>query len=277
MSKFPRSNRHASKNTKPNDLNQKTYTSQNIVQHYVELSALQPAEVTVLKLLQPLLGSMKMLDIGVGGGRTTQHFSGITAEYMGIDYSAEMIAACQKRFPNTSAVLQVCDVRDMSQFEDDSFDFILFSFNGIDYMSHADRLKAFAEIQRVGKPGGYFCFSSHNLNGFERQFDFRQQFSLNPLKTYVNLVMAAFLHLFNLPMTLKELRRSPYAILKDESHNFRLNTYYIRPQEQLEQLKLHFENTRIYSWQTGLEITPPDKHYRSDGWLYYLCNIKSSS
>jgi ubiquinone/menaquinone biosynthesis C-methylase UbiE len=254
------------------DLNQKTYTSQSIVQHYAELRALQPAEVTVFNLLHPLLGSMKMLDIGVGGGRTTQHFSGVTAEYTGIDYSAAMIVACQKRFPETT--FQVCDVRDMSQFEDDAFDFILFSFNGIDYISHADRLKAFSEIQRVGKPGGYFCFSSHNLNGFEQQFDFRQQFSLNPLKTYVNLVMASFLHLFNLPMTLKQLRRSSYFILKDESHNFRLNTYYIRPQEQLNQLALHFRDTKIYSWKSGLEVTIEDTQYHSDMWLYYLCRIK---
>jgi ubiquinone/menaquinone biosynthesis C-methylase UbiE len=254
------------------DPNQKTYTSLGIVQHYAELSALQPAEITVFKLFQPQLCSMKMLDIGVGGGRTTQHFSEVTAKYTGIDYSAEMIAACQKRFPETT--FQVCDVRDMIQFEDNSFDFILFSFNGIDYISHADRLQAFAEIQRVGKPGGYFCFSSHNLNGFEQQFDFRQQLSLNPLKTYVNLVMAAFLHLFNLPITLKQLRRSSYSILKDESHNFRLNTYYIRPQEQLNQLALYFRDTKIYSWKSGLEVTIEDTQHHSDMWLYYLCIIK---
>jgi ubiquinone/menaquinone biosynthesis C-methylase UbiE len=254
------------------DPNHRTYTAPSIVQHYAELSALQPAETTIFDLLQPQLGSMKMLDIGVGGGRTTQHFSGVTAEYTGIDYSAEMIAACQKRFPE--AVFQVCDVREMSRFEDNSFDFILFSFNGIDYISHADRLQVFAEIQRIGKSGGYFCFSSHNLDGFEQQFDYGQQFSFNPLKTYVNLVMSAFLHVFNFPMTLKKLRRSPRFILKDESHNFRLNTYYVRPQEQLIQLEIHFKDTRIYSWKSGLELTENNIHDHPDLWLYYLCVIR---
>jgi ubiquinone/menaquinone biosynthesis C-methylase UbiE len=256
------------------DPNLKTYTSPGIVQHYAELSALQPAETTVFNALQPLLGNMKMLDIGIGGGRTTQHFSGVTAAYTGIDYSAEMIAACQKRFPGTAAVFQVCDVREMSRFEDDSFDFILFSFNGIDYISHADRLQVFIEIQRVGKSGGYFCFSSHNLGGFERQFDFRQQFSFNPLKTYINLVMATFLHVFNFPMTLKQVQRSPHSIIKDESHNFRLNTYYIRPQEQLKQLELHFRNTKIYAWTSGLEVTAEHLQNHPDLWLYYLCVIE---
>jgi ubiquinone/menaquinone biosynthesis C-methylase UbiE len=256
----------------PHDRNQKTYTLQGIVQHYAALSTLQPAETTIFNLLQPQLSTMKMLDIGVGGGRTTQHFYDVTAEYIGIDYSAEMIAACQMRFPE--AVFQICDVREMSRFADHSFDFILFSFNGIDYISHADRLQVFAEIQRICKPGGYFCFSSHNLDGFEQQFDYWQQLKFNPFTTYVNLVMSAFLHIFNFPMTLKKLRRSSHSILKDESHNFRLNTYYIRPQEQLKQLKIHFEDTKIYSWKSGSELTGNNIHHHPDLWLYYLCTIR---
>lgn len=217
-----------------------------------------------------------MLDIGVGGGRTTQHFSEKVAEYIGIDYSAKMIAACQKRFSEASdtTLFQVCDARDMSQFKDNSFDFILFSFNGIDYISHAERLQVLEEIQRVGKPGGYFFFSTHNLAAFEQEFDFNQQFSFNLLKTYINLMMSALLHVFNFPITLKQLKISAYSILKDESHHFRLKTYYVRPQEQLNQLKQHFSNVKIYSWKNGLEITAAEMHGHSDMWLYYLCLIK---
>ena len=249
------------------------------MQHYVELSALQPAETTIFKLLQAQLGSMKMLDIGVGGGRTTQYFSEVVAEYIGIDYSTEMIEACQKRFSDASdtKLFQVCDARDMSKFKDNSFDFILFSFNGIDYISHAERSQVFKEIQRIGKPGGYFCFSSHNLTAFEQEFDFKQQFSFNPLKTYINLVMAALLHVFNFPITLKQLKKSAYLILKDESHNFRLKTYYIRPQEQINQLESHFSGVKVYSWKSGLELTEDEMHCHSDLWLYYLCVVKDNN
>jgi ubiquinone/menaquinone biosynthesis C-methylase UbiE len=259
-----------------NDNNQKTYTSLGVVQHYVELNALQPAEATVLNLLQAQLGSMKMLDIGVGGGRTTQHFSEVVAEYMGIDYSANMIAACQKRFSATSdtTLFQVCDARDMSRFKDNSFDFILFSFNGIDYISHAERSLIFEEIQRIGKTHGYFYFSSHNLPAFEREFDFKQQFSFNLLRTYINLVMSALLHVFNFPTTLKQLKNSAYLILKDESHNFRLKTYYVRPQEQINQLKSCFSDVKVYSWKSGLEIPTDEVECHPDLWLYYLCVIK---
>lgn len=220
-----------------------------------------------------------MLDIGVGGGRTTQHFSEVVAEYIGIDYSADMIAACQKRFSDASntTLFQVCDARDMSRFEDDSFDFILFSFNGIDYISHAERSQVFKEIQRIGKPGGYFYFSSHNLTGFEQEFDFKQQVSFNPLKTYINLVMSALLHAFNFPITSKQLKNSAYLILRDESHSFRLKTYYVRPQEQFDQLKTHFSNVKTYSWKSGLEVPPNEVDCHPDLWLYYLCVIKDKT
>ena len=52
----------------------------------------------------------------------------------------------------------------MKLFEDSSFDFILFSFNGIDYMNHDERIRTLREIRRILKTGGYFCFSTHNLN-----------------------------------------------------------------------------------------------------------------
>ena len=253
------------------DKNLATYTALDVVDYYTQLVTIQPGEATVLELLKPQLGEMKMLDIGVGGGRTTKHFAGVVAEYLGIDYSQKMIAACQQRFPTEN--FQVCDARDLSRFADNYFDFILFSFNGIDFMSHNSRLALFTEIQRIGKPGGYFYFSSHNLVGMEREFDFKRQFSLNPLKTYVNLMMSAFLHGFNFPMTVTQLKALDYAILKDESHNFRLDTYYVRPTEQVSRLSRYFNDVQVYSWKSGLELIGDEIDSCLDMWLYYLVRI----
>ena len=112
------------------DKNKKTYSRSNIARYYKQLSMLQPAEKTILELFQDRLPNMKMLDIGIGGGRTTQHFGTVTAEYTGIDYSTEMIAACQQKFANSPQPmslkpmsLKVVDARDMSQFGDNYFDF----------------------------------------------------------------------------------------------------------------------------------------------------------
>lgn len=253
------------------DNNLATYTSPDVVDYYTQLAEIQPGEATVLDLLKPQLSKMKMLDIGVGGGRTTKHFAGVVAEYLGVDYSQTMIAACQQRYPTEN--FQVCDARDLSRFADNSFDFILFSFNGIDFMSHSSRLELITEVQRIGTPGGYFYFSSHNLVGMEREFDFKRQFSLNPLKTYVNLMMAAFLHGFNLPMTVTKLKALDYAILKDESHNFRLDTYYVRPTAEVSRLTASFHHVRVYSWKSGLELIGDEIDSCSDMWLYYLVQL----
>jgi ubiquinone/menaquinone biosynthesis C-methylase UbiE len=257
------------------DQNHQVYTSREIVHHYSQLRQLQPAEQTILELLRHKWSSMKMLDIGVGGGRTTQHFSRVVQEYVGIDYSKEMIAACQKRFPSQSNVFEVVDARDMRQFPDNSFDFILFSFNGIDVLSHLERLQMFQEIRRIGKLGGYFFFSSHSLQGLEREFNWQNQVSLNPLKTYVNIIMFALLRFFNRSISLQQIKSSNYETIQDESHNFRLKQYYVRPQEQLNQLSADFSNVKMYSWQSGLELlTEQDLNANTDMWIYYLCEIK---
>lgn len=258
------------------DKNKETYAKSNIVWHYTQLNLLQPAEKTILDLLQDQLSTMKMLDIGIGGGRTTKHFAPLVEEYIGIDYSAEMIAACQQRFTASSdnMSLEVADARDMDCFADNSFDLILFSFNGIDYVDHCDRLKILQEVKRVGKPGCYFFFSSHNLQSIANEFDYKKQLSLNPFKTYVNLAMFALLRLFNFSITRKKIRTADYLIIRDESHNFRLQTYYIQPKVQIKQLANHFTNIEIYSWQTGQKILDSsDRCISSDMWLYYLCNI----
>ncbi len=260
------------------DKNKETYRAANIVRHYKQLSQLQAAEKAIFTLLEDQLPTFKMLDIGIGGGRTTQHFAPLVREYIGIDYSAEMIAACQERFFNTSTPLslEVGDARNMHQFADNYFDFILFSFNGIDYVSHSDRLQILQEIKRVGKPGCYVLFSSHNLQSMARQLDYKTQISINLPKTYVNLVMLGFFKIFNISINRKQLKTAQYLMIRDESHNFRLQTYYIRPKEQIKQLETDFNNIEIYSWKSGKKIL--DKHdpsLNSDLWLYYLCQVKS--
>ncbi|MEG3438539.1 class I SAM-dependent methyltransferase [Pannus brasiliensis CCIBt3594] len=258
------------------DNNRKLYASGGFVRYYTALSALQPAEETILTLLRERLPGMKMLDLGVGGGRTTAHFAPLVAEYTGLDYSPEMIEACRQRFSGFDRSLSwfVGDARDLSRFEDDSFDFILFSFNGIDYMPPADRERVFAEVARVGKSSGIFCFSSHNLTAIEREFDWKNKIGLNPFSAYVNLIMWAILRLRNRSLTPAKLATSDRAMIRDEPHNFRLLTYYGRPREQSRQLEPFFRDIKIFSWKTGREIeSESDLEACTDLWLYYFCTI----
>lgn len=261
------------------ETNQQTYTDPQIVRHYAQLQQLQGAEAELLAQLRPHLSTMKMLDLGVGGGRTTAHFAPLVAEYVGLDYSPEMIAACQQRFPQARSKwrFEVGDVRDLSRFPDDAFDLILFSFNGLDYIEHRDRLLALQEIHRVGKPGGYFFFSSHNLQGIESLFRWRDRLRWNPIHNYVETIMWAVLRWVNRHLTLDALAAADYAIINDEPHNFRLANYYIRPHAQHQQLSPLFHNIRIYAWSTGQEITDEVTLLANrDLWLYYGCRIESA-
>ncbi|MBX2863274.1 MAG: class I SAM-dependent methyltransferase [Leptolyngbyaceae cyanobacterium MAG.088] len=261
------------------DRNSTTYAAADIVNYYAQLNRLQPAEAALLEQLRDQLPTMRMLDVGVGGGRTTQHFAPLVEQYVGIDYSPEMVAACQKRFsqPDDSMRFRVADARDLSQFDDSSFDFILFSFNGIDYVSHEDRLKIFQEIKRVGKGGCYFFFSSHNLQALESGLTWKKQIGSNPLKTYENLVMLGLFWLFNRPMTRDTLAEAEHLIVRDESHNFRLDTYYIRAAQQLKQLSKDFSQVEIYPWQSTERVLDMDAAIMDrDLWVYYLCQLKTS-
>ncbi len=249
--------------------NQQTYASAKIVRYYEQINQLQPAEQLIFDRLISNLPTMRVLDIGVGAGRTTQYLNDRSAEYVGIDSSAEMIAACQARFPNVC--FQVCDARNMSCFDSEYFDFVLFSFNGIDYVEHDDRLKIIQEIYRVCKPGAVFCFSSHNLQSFEQTL--QVQWSWNPIVTYTNLVMLGILKALNPGLTQAKIQELNWAIVKDESHNFCLNTYYIRPEVQIKQLGDLFENIQVYGLLGELELQS-DRLTNVDQWLYYMCTKK---
>ncbi|HEY7626686.1 MAG TPA: class I SAM-dependent methyltransferase [Ilumatobacteraceae bacterium] len=105
---------------------------------------------------------LEVLDIGVGGGRTVPLLSTSAARYVGIDFLEELVAAARRRFPD--ADLRVGDARALD-FPDASFDVVMFSSNGLDAISHADRETALHEIRRVLRSDGVFLFSTHNSDG----------------------------------------------------------------------------------------------------------------
>ena len=73
---------------------------------------------------------------------------------------------------------------------DSFFSFILFSFNGIDCISHEDRFRVFKEVQRVGRAGVLFCFSTHNLQGLHH-LEFRAQLADRIKETGKNISRVA--------------------------------------------------------------------------------------
>ena len=139
--------------------NARAYRRAGIVAGYAGRDDLHEGEARLLGRIGPLDG-VRMLDIGVGGGRTTAYFFDRVASYNGIDYSPELVAATRSRFPRADVIEG--DARDLAGFPDASFDLVLFSFNGIDYISDAGRRRVLREAKRVLAPGGTFLFSTHN-------------------------------------------------------------------------------------------------------------------
>jgi len=138
--------------------NLEIYELRNVAAHYAALDYLTPCE-RLLFAAYVAPGSA-ILDLGVGGGRTTPYLSNRASHYVGVDYAAAMVRVCQDKFPNLEFV--VADGSDLARFRDASFDVVVFAFNGIDSLSDEGRKKCLAHIQRVLKPGGLLIFSSHN-------------------------------------------------------------------------------------------------------------------
>jgi ubiquinone/menaquinone biosynthesis C-methylase UbiE len=257
--------------------NQYVYQDLHVVAEYCSQDYLEKPEAVVIERLRDRLADMRMLDIAVGGGRTTHYFAPLVKEYVGIDYSEEMIAACRRRFWQQAQSLRflTCDMRRLDIFEDHCFDFVLISFNAISAISHEDRLQTFADIHRVCKAGGYLLFSAHNLQSAHRLFalknSLRPLLPLHPKIIYWNLRRWFLRRFIYNPITImSDLRRNEYAVFNDGAHDFRLQHYYVRPAEQLRQLERFFTDIQVFA-QSGAEIDRAALAGAEDGWLFYFC------
>jgi ubiquinone/menaquinone biosynthesis C-methylase UbiE len=251
-------------------LEENTWELTDIVKEYSTKTFLFEPESAILNMLRTDLPRMRMLDIGVGAGRTTFHFAPLAREYVGIDSSEAMIKTCRQKFPRYS--FEVADARNLALFDDGVFDFVLFSFNGIDYVNHEDRLKVLREVHRITRNGGFFYFSAHNLNWVWKLYSLKlQHYPLNLVQEPLRIV---FVRLTNRRIW-RELRNGSgrYLIFNDGAHMFTLKTYYVSPNEQIKQLfSAGFTNIKIISRSDGKEIHGNSENLRNERWFYWLCN-----
>jgi len=218
--------------------NQPIYERPAIVAEYAAAAALTPAEAQLLSRYQAEILGKDVLDVGVGAGRTAPFLAGQAASYVGIDFSQRMIDACQKRFPDWC--FRCGDARDLSAHRSESYDFVLFSFNGIDCVDHTGRMQILREVIRVLRPNGIFMFSSHNLDavgsGNFLGDVFRVSLSANPVRS-AKAIARVGLRLINyLRNARRQYRAAEYAILTDPAHEFTMLHYYITASAQRQQL-----------------------------------------
>ncbi|MCF6148949.1 MAG: class I SAM-dependent methyltransferase [Candidatus Kuenenia sp.] len=247
-------------------INKRCYEKKRTVLEYA-LTALQIAEVMILIKYREHIANKHILDIGCGAGRTTLPLTRLSKHYIGIDFSLDMIKLCKEKFTDVTFIH--LDARNMEIFEDETFDFILFSYNGLDSISHNDRLKSLKEIHRILKKNGIFVFSSHNRNYHLANSFPKMAFAPNPciqtklfakyLRSILNFLKYKGLEQFN----------DEYAIINDKAHDYALLTYYIDKNCQILQNKnMGFETIEIYD-TSGKILNPGDEDNHS-AWIYYV-------
>lgn len=247
--------------------NRAVFGRPDVVRFYATRDALQGGEATVLRELTPRLADCAMLDVGVGGGRTTLHFASRVRRYVGIDYAPEMIDACRARFPDPTIELLVADARALP-FGDDTFDLVMFSHCGIDYVAHDDRLKILREVRRVLWPGGHFSFSTHNL---QRAASLLVGDANEGMATRVLRALGRR-RLRRINPSLDELGRCAHAMLNDGAFRFGASTYHIRPHAQIEQLAAAgFADVQVLSARSGEVLDPATTGTTQEPWLFYIC------
>ncbi|MBE9015979.1 class I SAM-dependent methyltransferase [Chroococcidiopsidales cyanobacterium LEGE 13417] len=245
--------------------NQTLYEKPSTVKEYIcTQKELWIEEKTIFEKYEQHIKDKTILDVGCGGGRTAIALSELTSNYTGIDYSMEMVKACQKW--HSSLNFLHGDASDMHMFDAESFDFIMFSFNGIDCMSHEKRIKTLKEIYRALKNGGIFAFSSHNLDDCKIVTAFNKYDMKRPraiAKNFLNVMSY-------LKVRKYQIHTDTYEILSDPLAGFGHLTYYIRKPEQVKQLvNIGFQNIAIINRQAQfVDINSLD---RDSEWLHYVC------
>jgi ubiquinone/menaquinone biosynthesis C-methylase UbiE len=242
-----------------------------LVPEYAGRLALDPPERALLGELRAQLAGMAMLDIGVGAGRTAYTFAALAGRYVGIDFSAGMVDRARALVGEDDRVsFAVVDARDLSRFHGQDFGLVLFSFNGIDGVSHEERLTVLGEVRRVIADGGVFAFSAHSLLALPFSSSPRRPSLRSPLRSsYRSLYRSARLAMLNGRLDLEAARQRGWAQIRDEAHGFSLVQYYVMPAVQIEQLaEAGFDEPRVFDMR-GREVDPaaPGR----DPHLFYVC------
>lgn len=250
------------------------YSRTDVLTYYRGYVVLEKPEQTILSLLAPQLPHMSVFEIGVGGGRMTEHFAPLAGSFEGIDLCPEMVAACQRRFAGRLPAhsFSVGDMRALASYGTGRYGLVMIGYNTIDHLEHAERGRFLREMRRITRKDGYFCFSSHNIASLARPDEIRLADWRNPVRGWRKWRERNRMLNLN-ARTLAKHASADHVIIHNGTHgDFSLEIYYVRPSAQRRALlAAGFSQVRAFSLDTGAELRSEALPSVCDRWLYYLC------
>ena len=223
-------------------INRRTWSDPLVLRDYQrgDDGYLNAGERAALDLAAAGSSELRVLDIGVGAGRTANLFRGRAASYLGVDYTPQMVDLSRAAHPDLA--FAEMDARDLGALETGAFDLVFFSYNGIDSVDPAGRAAAFASAARVLAPGGAFVFSTFNRDwqGFTRRIDYRRfQFTANPVRLGLRLglyVTRSAIGLWRKHRNAAFEHRGDHTIVLHGAHDFGILVYATTPDQARRQL-----------------------------------------
>jgi SAM-dependent methyltransferase len=220
-------------------INRRTYAAKRVLRQYGTATGwLEPGERAAFELIAAAVRGRAILDIGVGGGRTTPLMLSLSTDYRGIDYCLAMVDVARHRFPNVQFLEMDARRLDLGQ---GSIDLVAFTYNGIDSVDLEGRREILHNVYRVLRPAGYFVFSALNRQGTAHNDGWPDFSVFHGLGWWPNTLLHA---LGRLALGgVNRLRLRP--LLRDEedvaignitAHNFGLITLFLSLKAQLQEL-----------------------------------------
>jgi SAM-dependent methyltransferase len=223
------------------------------------------AEAMILIRYKEAFAGKRVLDLGVGAGRTTQYVAPFAADYLGIDLSPAMLSLARARYPNVR--FADMDLRQIGKLQPEGFDFVFGPWNILSAFSHEERIQIIRRVHTLLSPGGLFAFSVHN-----RDWKFAGGHPLSKPLRPRNVLDALHPMSWVNYLSRRKLRHeeTDYAILNDEAHRWQGVFYYISPDAQMRQLEAcGFEFLEALA-EDGRALRPGEST-ESNGTIHYVC------
>jgi len=207
------------------ELSRKVYHAPGVERLYEDWTRVPIDETMALLKYQPTFVDADVLDLGVGTGRTTRYLAPLARSYQGLDFSPRMVRTLGELLPWAS--VRLGDMRDLSEFDTEGFDFVMASSNVISAVNHEGRLRVLTEVHRVLRQGGTFMFSSHNRAWNQAGHGPRLRYHRNPFTMLREVVAFARCWANHVRTRAHRQANEEYELLDDIGHDFSLLHYYI--------------------------------------------------